>query len=335
MRLVPEAGAGLLMEKELRYLGRRAGRARAAVRRDARRRQGVGQDRGDREPDPARRSAAHRRRHGLHVLQGDGQARRQVAGRGRQAGRGARHHGASGRARPAAAAAGRPRRRAEARGGGADRDASAWTMPPSAIAWGSTSVRAPCAPMPMRWRDAKTVVWNGPMGVFEIDAVRARARWRWRRPWPSVKGTTIVGGGDSIAAVKKAGVAVTRHAHLDRRRRVAGVPRRPDAAGRGRAARERSIRRPMRTPIIAGNWKMYKTVADAVKYVKEFRGLVKDVDRRRDRGRAAVHGAARRGRGRAQQQRDRGRAGSALGARGRLHRRRSARRWSARPAPST
>src|SRR5687768_4510097 len=33
----------------------------------------------------------------------------------------------------------------------------------------------------------------------------------------------------------------------------------------------------MRTPLIAGNWKMYKTVGDAVKYVKEFRGLVKDV----------------------------------------------------------
>jgi triosephosphate isomerase len=33
----------------------------------------------------------------------------------------------------------------------------------------------------------------------------------------------------------------------------------------------------MRTPIIAGNWKMYKTVADTVKYVKEFRGMVKDV----------------------------------------------------------
>src|SRR4030095_5954286 len=32
----------------------------------------------------------------------------------------------------------------------------------------------------------------------------------------------------------------------------------------------------MRTPFIAGNWKMYKTVAEAVKYVKEFRGLVKD-----------------------------------------------------------
>jgi triosephosphate isomerase len=34
----------------------------------------------------------------------------------------------------------------------------------------------------------------------------------------------------------------------------------------------------MRKPIIAGNWKMYKTVADAVKYVKEFRALVKDID---------------------------------------------------------
>jgi triosephosphate isomerase len=33
----------------------------------------------------------------------------------------------------------------------------------------------------------------------------------------------------------------------------------------------------MRTPIIAGNWKMYKTVADAVKYVKEFRVMVKDI----------------------------------------------------------
>ena len=33
----------------------------------------------------------------------------------------------------------------------------------------------------------------------------------------------------------------------------------------------------MRTPFIAGNWKMHKTVADTVKYVKELRGLVKDI----------------------------------------------------------
>jgi triosephosphate isomerase len=33
----------------------------------------------------------------------------------------------------------------------------------------------------------------------------------------------------------------------------------------------------MRTPFIAGNWKMYKTVADAVAFVKELRGLVKGI----------------------------------------------------------
>ncbi len=33
----------------------------------------------------------------------------------------------------------------------------------------------------------------------------------------------------------------------------------------------------MRTPLIAGNWKMFKTVAETVKYVKELRPLVKDI----------------------------------------------------------
>jgi phosphoglycerate kinase len=54
--------------------------------------------------------------------------------------------------------------------------------------------------------DAKTVVWNGPMGVFEIDAF-ARGTLAVAEAVASVKGTTIVGGGDSIAAVTKAGVA--------------------------------------------------------------------------------------------------------------------------------
>ena len=55
-------------------------------------------------------------------------------------------------------------------------------------------------------RDAKTVIWNGPMGVFEIDAF-ARGTLAVAKAVADVKGTTIVGGGDSIAAVKKAGVA--------------------------------------------------------------------------------------------------------------------------------
>ena len=54
--------------------------------------------------------------------------------------------------------------------------------------------------------DAQTVVWNGPMGVFEIDAF-AQGTIGVARAVAGVKGTTIVGGGDSIAAVTKAGVA--------------------------------------------------------------------------------------------------------------------------------
>jgi len=54
--------------------------------------------------------------------------------------------------------------------------------------------------------DAKTVVWNGPMGVFEIDAF-AKGTLAVAEAVAGVKGITIVGGGDSIAAVTKAGVA--------------------------------------------------------------------------------------------------------------------------------
>jgi phosphoglycerate kinase len=54
--------------------------------------------------------------------------------------------------------------------------------------------------------DARTVVWNGPMGVFEQE-VFATGTNAIARAVAAVKGTTIIGGGDSIAAVRKAGVA--------------------------------------------------------------------------------------------------------------------------------
>jgi len=54
--------------------------------------------------------------------------------------------------------------------------------------------------------DARTVVWNGPMGVFELDAF-AEGTLGVARALARVQGTTIVGGGDSIAAIKKAGIS--------------------------------------------------------------------------------------------------------------------------------
>ena len=61
-------------------------------------------------------------------------------------------------------------------------------------------------------RDAKTVVWNGPMGVFEMDAF-AKGTIAVGQAVAGVTGTTIVGGGDSISAVTKAGVA-SRITHI-------------------------------------------------------------------------------------------------------------------------
>jgi phosphoglycerate kinase len=55
-------------------------------------------------------------------------------------------------------------------------------------------------------RDARTVVWNGPMGVFEIPDF-AEGTNAIARAVAAVTGTTIVGGGDSIAAINQAGVA--------------------------------------------------------------------------------------------------------------------------------
>jgi phosphoglycerate kinase len=54
--------------------------------------------------------------------------------------------------------------------------------------------------------DARTVVWNGPMGVFEIPEF-ATGTNAIARVVANVKGTTIVGGGDSIAAINQAGIA--------------------------------------------------------------------------------------------------------------------------------
>jgi phosphoglycerate kinase len=54
---------------------------------------------------------------------------------------------------------------------------------------------------------ARTVVWNGPMGVFEVSPF-ARGTFKIAQAVAENAGAiTIVGGGDSVAAVKAAGVA--------------------------------------------------------------------------------------------------------------------------------
>jgi phosphoglycerate kinase len=55
-------------------------------------------------------------------------------------------------------------------------------------------------------QDAKTIIWNGPMGVFEVDAF-SRGTFSIAHAVADAYALTIVGGGDTDLAVHKAGVS--------------------------------------------------------------------------------------------------------------------------------
>ena len=55
-------------------------------------------------------------------------------------------------------------------------------------------------------KSAKTVVWNGPMGVFE-NPILAKGTMAVAQALADTDATTIIGGGDSAAAVNQLGFA--------------------------------------------------------------------------------------------------------------------------------
>ena len=61
--------------------------------------------------------------------------------------------------------------------------------------------------------DAKTVFWNGPMGVFEVDAFAEGTR-AVAQALTEVDGLSVVGGGDSAAAVRKLGFDEAAFGHI-------------------------------------------------------------------------------------------------------------------------
>ncbi len=93
-----------------------------------------------------------------------------------------------------------------------DKDANAQTVPVSGIpeGWmgldiGPESVKTFQATL----QDCKSVVWNGPMGVFEFEkfAAGTEAVARTLADLTKTGTITIIGGGDSVAAVEKVGLA--------------------------------------------------------------------------------------------------------------------------------
>ncbi len=109
--------------------------------------------------------------------------------------------------------------------------------------------------------DAKMIVWNGPMGVFEMDAF-CKGTEAIAKAVARSRAISIVGGGDSVAAIEKLGLA-KRISHIS----TGGGASLEYLEGKvlpGVAALD-DLRRKM----IAGNWKMHKTVNEAVELAED------------------------------------------------------------------
>jgi triosephosphate isomerase len=132
---------------------------------------------------------------------------------------------------------------------------------------------------------ARTIVWNGPMGVFEMPAF-ANGTLEVARAVAaatSAGATSIVGGGDSVAAVHQAGVAggishisTGGGASLEflAGAKLPGVEALTDKP----AEKIVSVgRRVTRRRVIAGNWKMFKTQMETEVFFSAFSMLVEGI----------------------------------------------------------
>ncbi len=110
-------------------------------------------------------------------------------------------------------------------------------------------------------KDAKTVIWNGPMGVFEMDAFCIGTE-KIAKAIAATDAISVVGGGDSVAAIEKLGL-VDEITHIS------------TGGGasleymEGQVLPGISSLDDLRQVMIAGNWKMHKTVPESIELANE------------------------------------------------------------------